>query len=770
MPFQGALSEIRSVVRDRSVVRCGVRPVPAPLLDGGAEPRPAGGTPRRVDGCRRSRLEHPAGFYDAALPGFHQPEQPRRLPVYQLRPVVHRTLRHSGQFLRRAGVGYHQPQEPPVAQGLRLSRVAERRLGVSPAAVRLRGGAERAHRLRHAGRARHGESRSVARDPDLRRYRYRESPAHHRRADLSGLAYAHPGDVSDRHRERLRLRVRVGAGAVYQRARGMLRRASRFESELRAVPDRGDPGAVGASRTGADRQLAAHLPGPGGAGPSRGNARRHCRRRESRGRGARQGWVHREGQRCGAHPGAGIRPWPARQHRQGAGRDRGADGGGQRRAAGGRPGHRRSDRQPAHARERAASGADPGPRHHGPGVVSGRHLGVRLDRSGAPTGNRLFRPRPDGLDQAGRRRVVVRVLVQRLHRELRDFAGTRHLRAPAQRVHFPERARRGETDSFRLPERPGSTAAGVARELRGGQGLRRPAGARQRAVARAVRRDHGHAPPGRAAAGGRQARGAAAAGNGPPARRASSRGPSQGADARRDGDSLGRHRPLKALVLVVLLSAPGSLTGQPACGQGRTWMFGPFDKPKDANPVITPSPASRFRSAMSDTIARWEEHATFNPAAVVKDGRVFVLYRAEDASGERMIGGHTSRIGLAESQDGLHFTRRSAPVLYPDTDAQRPYEWPGGVEDPRIVEAEDGSYVLTYTQWNRRIPRLAVATSRDLVHWTKHGPAFAQAYGGKYLGLESKSGAILARVEGSRVIATKVGGMYWMYFNVPDGL
>src|SRR2546430_7567352 len=32
----------------------------------------------------------------------------------------------------------------------------------------------------------------------------------------------------------------------------MLRRASRFESELRAVPDRRDPGAVGASRTGAD--------------------------------------------------------------------------------------------------------------------------------------------------------------------------------------------------------------------------------------------------------------------------------------------------------------------------------------------------------------------------------------------------------------------------------------------------------------------------------------------------------------------------------------
>jgi len=219
-----------------------------------------------------------------------------------------------------------------------------------------------------------------------------------------------------------------------------------------------------------------------------------------------------------------------------------------------------------------------------------------------------------------------------------------------------------------------------------------------------------------------------------------------------------------ATVFLMLLSAPGGSVS----GQGRAWMLGPFEKPNGVNPVITPGPASQFRSAMSDTVVRWEEHATFNPAAVVKDGSVFVLYRAEDASGERAIGGHTSRIGLAQSQDGLHFTRNSAPVLYPDTDAQRQYEWPGGVEDPRIVQAEDGSYVLTYTQWNRRVPRLAVATSRDLVRWTNHGPAFAKAYGGKYLSLESKSGAILARVEANHVIAAKLGGTYWMYFNVPD--
>jgi predicted GH43/DUF377 family glycosyl hydrolase len=198
-----------------------------------------------------------------------------------------------------------------------------------------------------------------------------------------------------------------------------------------------------------------------------------------------------------------------------------------------------------------------------------------------------------------------------------------------------------------------------------------------------------------------------------------------------------------------------------------SWMLGPFTK-ASVNPVIIPNPGSRFRSPMNDSVVAWEAYATFNPAAVVKDGKVFLLYRAEDASGERQIGGHTSRLGLAESSDGLHFTRRAAPVLYPDTDAQRQNEWPGGVEDPRIVATEDGRYVLTYTQWNRDVPRLAVATSRDLLTWTKHGPAFARAAGGKYLRTESKSGAILSRVEGDRVIATRVNGKYWMYFGVPD--
>lgn len=216
------------------------------------------------------------------------------------------------------------------------------------------------------------------------------------------------------------------------------------------------------------------------------------------------------------------------------------------------------------------------------------------------------------------------------------------------------------------------------------------------------------------------------------------------------------------------LSPTLSAQAQPANGPWQSWMLGPFVKQKDVNPIIVPSDDRTMRSAFNDSIVRWEGYATFNPAAVVKDGRVHVLYRAEDATGQQRIGHHTSRIGLAVSDDGLRFTRRAAPVLYPDKDAQASYEWTGGVEDPRIVSTDDGRYVLTYTQWNRDLPRLAVATSRDLVRWTKHGPAFADADSGKYLRMESKSGAIVSRVEGDRLVATKVNGRYWMYFNVPD--
>lgn len=160
----------------------------------------------------------------------------------------------------------------------------------------------------------------------------------------------------------------------------------------------------------------------------------------------------------------------------------------------------------------------------------------------------------------------------------------------------------------------------------------------------------------------------------------------------------------------------------------------------------------------------WEALHTFNPAAIARHGKIYVLYRAEDNSGAMEIGGHTSRLGLAESEDGIHFKRSGEPVFYPAEDDQKAREWPGGVEDPRIVELEDGTYVLTYTQWNRKTYSVGIATSRDLKHWTKHGPAFLTALGGKYANLMYKSAAIVTQIKDGRLIAAKIAGRYWMYW------
>ena len=194
-----------------------------------------------------------------------------------------------------------------------------------------------------------------------------------------------------------------------------------------------------------------------------------------------------------------------------------------------------------------------------------------------------------------------------------------------------------------------------------------------------------------------------------------------------------------------------------------SWQLGPFERIDEIAPILSPEPSSTFFCPIQNKLVSWEKEHLFNPAAIVRQGKVFLLYRAEDDFGTG-IGRHTSRLGLAESSDGIHFQRYPIPVLFPDHDDQKNNEWPGGCEDPRIVEREDGSYVMTYTQWNRLIARLAIATSPDLIHWKKHGYAFAQANKGAFGPRWSKSGSIVCKRHGDRLIAAKIRGNYWMYW------
>jgi predicted GH43/DUF377 family glycosyl hydrolase len=152
----------------------------------------------------------------------------------------------------------------------------------------------------------------------------------------------------------------------------------------------------------------------------------------------------------------------------------------------------------------------------------------------------------------------------------------------------------------------------------------------------------------------------------------------------------------------------------------------------------------------------WESVGAFNPAVqfiasvdnLDQPGgprvvpKIVMLYRAQDASG-------TSRLGYAESTDGIHFARRADPVLSPET----PYEKDGGVEDPRL-QVFKGTWYLTYTGYNKKDAQLCLATSLDFIHWERKG-VILPAYKGNWNKGWTKSGAI---------VPEKIDGKYWMYW------
>ena len=182
------------------------------------------------------------------------------------------------------------------------------------------------------------------------------------------------------------------------------------------------------------------------------------------------------------------------------------------------------------------------------------------------------------------------------------------------------------------------------------------------------------------------------------------------------------------------------------------WQLKPFEKVDAVNPILTPRPESEFVCPLNGRV-NWESAHVFNPAAVVRDGKVWLLYRAQDRAG-------VSRLGLAWSEDGLHFTRHPTPVVYPAQDSAKPFEAGGGCEDPRLVEDGQGGYLLTYTGYDGKTARLMTATSKDLLTWVKHGPAFEGDFREEW----TKSGAIVCRQKGEHLVAEKINGAYWMYF------
>jgi len=194
-----------------------------------------------------------------------------------------------------------------------------------------------------------------------------------------------------------------------------------------------------------------------------------------------------------------------------------------------------------------------------------------------------------------------------------------------------------------------------------------------------------------------------------------------------------------------------------------TFPLGEFIRPVGVNPILSPDSSSVFFCPMNNKNVHWEEGDAFNPGAVVKDGKICILYRAEDNSAVG-ISTRVSRVALAESTDGFKMIKRKSPVLFPGNDNNKKYEWPGGCEDPRVSVTEDGTFVIFYTSWNREKARLCVATSKDLINWQKHGPVFAKAYDGRFLNTWSKASSILTSLKNDKLVIKKINGKYFMYW------
>ena len=118
---------------------------------------------------------------------------------------------------------------------------------------------------------------------------------------------------------------------------------------------------------------------------------------------------------------------------------------------------------------------------------------------------------------------------------------------------------------------------------------------------------------------------------------------------------------MKYIVITLLAFLISGCSGTPELvspkGTVNNWALTGFEKADSINPILSPSADQLFTCPVSGKQVRWEERNVLNPTAVVKEGKVWLVYRAQDNE-------MTSRLGLAVSDDGLHFKKEPEPVFY----------------------------------------------------------------------------------------------------------
>jgi predicted GH43/DUF377 family glycosyl hydrolase len=112
---------------------------------------------------------------------------------------------------------------------------------------------------------------------------------------------------------------------------------------------------------------------------------------------------------------------------------------------------------------------------------------------------------------------------------------------------------------------------------------------------------------------------------------------------------------------------------------------------------------------LEKTILGFENEGVLNPAVIRVNEEVHIFYRAVSK-------GNYSTIGYCKLNGPKNIVQRNdSPLLFPQVDYES-----HGIEDPRIVKIDE-TYFITYTVYDGVNALGALATSTDLINFTKHG-------------------------------------------------